>query len=141
MYGPDRRDGSLDQTRQAGGPVTIVGPVPKSRVGESLQQGDIFLNTSQVDNAPVSVVEAMASGLCVVSTDAGGMRHLVEDGVHALLVPPGDEEAMAGAVRRLLREPGLAPRLSRAGRARAEEFDWSRVLPQWVDLLRSVGAG
>jgi glycosyltransferase involved in cell wall biosynthesis len=138
MCGPDRRDGSLDQTRRVGGPVTIAGPVAPSRVGEILQQGDIFLNTSRVDNTPKSVVEAMACGLCVVSTNAGGMRHLVEDGVHALLVPPDDEEAMAGAVRRLLQEPGLAGRLSRAGRERAEEFDCSRVLPQWVELLRAV---
>lgn len=138
MYGPDRRDGSLAETRRVGGPVTIAGPVLKSQVEESLQRGDIFLNTAQVDNAPVSVMEALACGLCVVSADVGGMGHLVQDKVHALLVPPDDAEAMAQAVRRLLLEPGLAARLSRAGRARAEEFDWPRVLPPWEKLLRAA---
>ncbi len=138
MFGPDRRDGSREETERRGGPVEIAGAVPKARVADSMQQGDIFLNTSNVDNAPVSVVEAMACGLCVVSTDVGGMRYLVEDGEQALLVPPDDAAAMAGAVRRVLTEPGLAEKLSRAGRVRAEEFDWSRVLPEWERLLRAV---
>jgi len=80
----------------------------------------------------------MACGLCVVSTDVGGMPYLVENGEQALLVPPNDAAAMAGAVRRVLTEPGLAEKLSRAGRARAEEFDWSRVLPEWQKLLGSL---
>ena len=138
MFGPDRRDGSREETERLGGPVELAGAVPKSRVAASLHQGDIFLNTSNVDNAPVSVVEAMACGLCVVSTDVGGMPYLVENGEQALLVPPNDAAAMAGAVRRVLTEPGLAEKLSRAGRAWAEEFDWSRVLPEWQKLLGSL---
>jgi glycosyltransferase involved in cell wall biosynthesis len=144
MFGPDEGDGSLAEARQAAGRlgaagrVTFAGAVPKRRVPEVLREHDIFLNTSNVDNAPVSVVEAMACGLCVVSTDAGGMRYLVEQEREALLAPANDAEALAGAVRRVLGEPGLAERLSRAGRAKAEEFDWSRALPRWQELLGSV---
>ncbi len=101
---------------------------------------DVFLNTNRVDNAPVSVLEAAAFGLPVVSTDVGGIPCLLRDGEEALLVPEGDAEAlmeaMAGAVRRLLDEPGLAGRLSSAGREVAERSSWLRVKPLWEELLR-----
>lgn len=99
---------------------------------------DVFLNTNRVDNAPVSVLEAAAFGLPVVSTDVGGIPQLLRDGEEALLVPEGDAEAMAAAVRRLLEEPGLAGRLSAAGREVAERSSWPRVQPLWEELLREV---
>src|SRR5207249_4816523 len=93
------------------------------------------------DNAPVSVLEAMACGLPVVSTNVGGMPYLLEGGRTGLLTPPGNVEAMANAVIRLLREPELALRLARNARERAEEFDWAFVLPRWESLLDSLTAG
>jgi glycosyltransferase involved in cell wall biosynthesis len=99
------------------------------------------LNTTNVDNTPISILEAMACGLCVVSTSVGGIPYLLEHEHDALLVPPNDPEAMAIAVRRLLTEPGLAERLSRNGRQKAEQFDWSIILPQWEALLISVAQG
>ena len=104
-------------------------------IPSSVQHNSVFLNTADADNAPVSVLEAMAAGLCVVSTDAGGIRHLVDDGENALVVPRDDAGTMAAAVERLLAEPGLASRLSRSARSKAETFDWSRVLPRWEELL------
>ncbi len=97
---------------------------------------DVFLNTNRVDNAPVSVLEAAAFGLPVVTTAVGGIPCLLRDGEEALLVPEGDAEAMAGAVRRLLDEPGLAGRLSAAGREVAGRSSWPRVKPLWEELLR-----
>ena len=76
--------------------------------------------------------------LCVVSTNVGGIPYLLEHEHDALLVPPNDPAAMATAVRRLLTEPGLAERLSRNARQKAEQFDWSTILPQWEALLMSV---
>ncbi|MES1166743.1 MAG: glycosyltransferase family 4 protein, partial [Pseudomonadota bacterium] len=101
---------------------------------------DIFLNTNQVDNAPVSVLEAAAFGLPVVSTDVGGIPHLLRHGEEALLVPPGNADALVTSVRRLLDEPGLADRLSTAGRKVAERSAWPQVLPLWSELLASVHA-
>jgi glycosyltransferase involved in cell wall biosynthesis len=106
-----------------------------------MNKGDIFLNTTHVDNTPVSVLEAMACGLCVVSTNVGGIPYLLEDEYDDLLVTSDDPVAMTTAVRRLLIEPGLAPRLSRNARQKAEQFDWSNILPQWEALLTSVGNG
>jgi len=141
MVGPDR--GGLtaqdvsNEARRLGlaHKVRIGGAIPKDRVPETLIQGDIFLNTTDVDNAPVIVVEAMATGSCVVSTDAGGGPDLVADGWEALLVPRRDPEAMAAAVHRILTEPNLAAKLSIQARAKAEMFAWNQVLDAWEELL------
>ena len=140
MIGPDK-DGSLSAVRanaqQLGvlNNVQFTGGVPKSAIPALLSAGDIFLNTATIDNAPVSVLEAMATGLIVISTSVGGIPYLIHDGREGLLVPPGDSEAMANAVRRVLYEPGLARRLSRGAHSRAQSFGWDAVLPQWEELF------
>ncbi|RIK26321.1 MAG: glycosyl transferase family 1, partial [Chloroflexi bacterium] len=118
--------------------VSYIAGVPKEEVPAWLQRGDIFLNTTNVDNTPVSVIEAMACGLCVVRTNVGGIPYLLDHEQDALLVPPNDPDAMADAVRRILTEPGLAERLSRNARRKAEQFDWETILPQWERLLTEV---
>jgi glycosyltransferase involved in cell wall biosynthesis len=144
MYGPDKGDGSLDRVRQRARSLEVehlirfCGAVPKSRVPEAMAEGDIFLNTTDFDNTPVSVLEAMACGLCVVSTDVGGIRHLLEDGTDALLAPKGDARALAQEIRRILTEPGLAARLSMNARRKAERFDWSVVFPELDRELRAA---
>lgn len=147
MVGPDKGDGSLSQARETAevlgvsARVEFVGGVPKGDVPARLDGGDIFLNTTNVDNTPVSVLEAMASGLCVVSTSVGGIPYLLRDGYDALLVPPGDAAAMSAAVRRALTDEGLGARLSTNARLKAEGCDWSNVLPQWDELLKRVACG
>ena len=147
MFGPDKGDGSVARCRATAHElgvserVTMPGGVPKSEVPAALQQGDIFLNTTNVDNAPVSVVEAMACGLCVVSTRVGGIPYLLDDEQDSLLVPAGDPEAMACAVRRILADPSLAARLSQNARRKATAFDWPPVLAQWERLVAEVASG
>ncbi|NOU11847.1 MAG: glycosyltransferase family 4 protein [Nitrospira sp.] len=144
MIGPDKKDGSLDLARNLAlklgvfDRITFAGPVPKNTIPEWINRGDILLNTPRIDNSPVSVLEAMACGVCIVSTKVGGIPYLIADGCDGLLVPDSDEVAMATAVRRLLGEGGVAGRLSRNGRIRVEQFDWSAILPQWERLLSDV---
>lgn len=144
MIGPDKGDGSLQATERTaaalgvGERIRFAGRVPKSAVGRWLDQGDIFLNTTNFDNTPISVLEAMACGLCVVSTNVGGLSYILEDGRDALLVPPDDPAAMARAVARVLTEPDLAARLSFNARQKVEQFDWAVMLPKWERLL--IGA-
>jgi glycosyltransferase involved in cell wall biosynthesis len=144
MVGPDRGDGSLARTRRAAqrlgveDRVEFPGGVSKRDVPHWLQKGDIFLNTTDVDNTPTSVLEAMASGLCVVSTNVGGLPYLLDSGKDALLVEPDDVDAMAGAVRTILNDAALASKLSRAAGEKARNTDWSVVLPRWEALLGSV---
>jgi len=143
MYGPDK-DGTLALCRKRAAElgvadaVRFAGVVPKEQVGRALAEADIFLNTTNVDNTPVSVIEAMACGLCVVSTDAGGVPFLVGDGREALLVRPGDADGMVEAVLRLLEDAPLCRRLSAAAREKAQEFGWESVLPLWMDLFGSL---
>jgi glycosyltransferase involved in cell wall biosynthesis len=144
MAGPDKGDGSLRQSMAAAaaaglnGRIRFLGQVEKREVPRVLGQADLFLNTANVDNAPVSVIEAMACGLCVVSTNVGGIPYLLRHGQEALLVPPGDVAAMAGAVRRLLESDELCLTLSRNARSAAGAFNSPGVVATWNDLLHSV---
>jgi glycosyltransferase involved in cell wall biosynthesis len=144
MIGPDKGDGALQETQALiktlglQENIEIVPGISKSEVPEYLGRADIFINTTNIDNTPVSVLEAMACGLCVVSTNVGGIPYLLEDGKDALLVPPDDPEAMASAVRRILTEPGLAGKLSANARKKVEQFDWSVILPQWEALFNEL---
>lgn len=144
IFGPDKGDGALEKVNQLildlnlTAHVHVQGAVPKAEVPIVLSQHDIFLNTTTADNTPVSVMEAMASGLCVVSTNVGGLSYLLKDSETALLVNSGDVEAMANAVRRLLKSSRLAQQLSENARMQAETFDWGNILPQWEMLLRAA---
>ena len=143
MIGPDK-DGSVADVRAEAmklgvlSRIVFTGGVAKSDVPSWLAAGDIFLNTTTIDNAPVSVIEAMAIGLPVVTTDVGGIPYLVENGRNAILVPPRDAKAMARAVIRLLDDPLLAKSISRNARAKAETFGWDTVQPKWQALLIEV---
>jgi glycosyltransferase involved in cell wall biosynthesis len=144
MIGPDKADGTLQATQglieglSLGKNIAIVPGISKSDVPRYLERADIFINTTNVDNAPVSILEAMACGLCVVSTNVGGIPFLVEDKENALLVSSDDPQAMSSAVQRIIMEPGLSTRLSTNARCKAEQFDWSVVLPQWERLFLKV---
>jgi glycosyltransferase involved in cell wall biosynthesis len=104
----------------------------------AFDNADIFINTNSVDNAPVSILEAWAMGLPVISTAIGGIADLVKDGETGLLIPDDDDSAMARAVQTLVENPTLAEKLSRQGREQAESFSWECIQPQWEALFREV---
>jgi glycosyltransferase involved in cell wall biosynthesis len=110
--------------------VTFAGRIDNEQIAELYRSASLFLNSSRVDNMPISLLEAMASGLPIVSTDVGGIPFLVEDGTTALLVRPGDPSAMADAVLRLLADRALGDRLVAAGLAAAQAYTWERVRPR-----------
>lgn len=144
MIGPCQGDGSLQATREianslnVAGLIALPGKVSKAEVPGWLDKADIFINTTNVDNTPVSILEAMACGLCIVSTNVGGIPHLLEHEQDALLVPPDDPEAMASAVQRILTDNVLAERLSTNARKKAEQCDWSLILPQWQAIFKEL---
>lgn len=98
-------------------------------------QFDIFINTTNVDNHPVSVTEAMALGLPVVSTNAGGLPNLIEHGKHGLLVDCGDVSAMVEAIESLLADPEKAQTIAKNARDKVAQFDWDVLKLQWYQLL------
>jgi glycosyltransferase involved in cell wall biosynthesis len=101
---------------------------------------DIFALSSDTEQMPLSVLEAMATGLCVVSTAVGGIPFLLDDGDTALLVPPNDPDAMTAAVERILDDAALANRLSSRARTFAASRDWAQILPPSIlDAVRVNG--
>lgn len=122
------------------GAVEFTGRLDRDELAARLRRCRVALNPSRADNMPNSVLESLASGVPVVSTDVGGVRHVVDDGRSALLVPAGDHRAMAAAVLRLLREPDLARRLRDEGLRRVADFTWGRAGPMWAALYRRTAA-
>jgi L-malate glycosyltransferase len=121
--------------------VTFTGQVDRAGMAQLYRDADLVLNPSTVDNTPNSVLEALASGVPVVSTNVGGVPFLVEDGKTALLVAPGAPRAMADAMLRLLGDPSLALRLREAGIAHVRQFDWTQVRPALLQAYRAVQPG
>ena len=133
--GPERdRLAALAQSLGAGGNVIFTGRVDNERIAGLYREADVSINPSLVDNMPNSVLEALASGVPVVSTDVGGVRYVVEHRKTALLVPPGNAEAMARAVLELLEHPEAALRLVREGREAVQQYTWVRVRPVLFDV-------
>jgi glycosyltransferase involved in cell wall biosynthesis len=118
--------------------VRFIGYADHARKVEAMKEADIFISTSRIDNAPVSVLEACAAGLPVVATDVGGMTHFLKDRSDALLVPDGDVNAMVDRVEQLLSNPSLAAVLSAGGRELACRSDWSVVRPMWEKLFAEL---
>jgi glycosyltransferase involved in cell wall biosynthesis len=118
--------------------VTFTGRVDNVGMAELYRDADIMLNPSQVDNTPNSVLEALACGVAVISTNVGGVPFLVEDGKTALLVPPRAPQAMADAILRLLDEPALAVGLRDAGLRYVQQYTWQNVRPRLLDVYQSI---
>lgn len=119
--------------------VQFTGRVEPSAMPALYDAADVFLNSPDIDNMPSSIIEAYAAGLPVVTTDAGGIPYIVEDGVTGLMVPAGDDEAMSRAMLRLLGEPGLAATLASQARAAClQHYVWASVGEAWLHLYRRV---
>lgn len=118
--------------------VEITGILSKEAWIELSKQYDIFINTTTVDNMPISVIEAMALGLPVVSTDVGGIPYLIENGKSGILVESNNVEAMVKALQELLANSGYAKSLSLNARKMVEGFDWEPVSLKWFEVLDRV---
>lgn len=112
----------------------FVGQVAPEEMRACYDAADILLNGSEIDNMPLSILEAYASGLPLVTTDAGGIPHIVRHEETGLMVQCGDHEAIAAGAARLLEEPSLAFRLAQNGRAECEKYSWSAVRDEWLRL-------
>jgi glycosyltransferase involved in cell wall biosynthesis len=121
--------------------VNFVSAVPHEEISRFYDAADIFINASSLDNMPVSILEAFASGTPVVSTAPEGMSYLVEHERTGLLSEPGDAGALAENVIRLLRHPELALRLTLNAHEEVKRYSWGTVRQQWLQLYRSLGVG
>jgi glycosyltransferase involved in cell wall biosynthesis len=136
--GPAR--GALERLAGGAGIAGRVRFAGERRDVASLLPGvDLFVQPSLWEGFGLTIIEAMAAAAPVVATNVGGIPEVLRDGIDGLLVPPGDEEALAGAILRLVRDPDLARRLGGAGRARAEaEFGIGTLLDGTIDMYREL---
>lgn len=120
--------------------VTFTGRVPPDRIARAYAAHDIYIQSPDIDNMPTSILEAFACGLPVVSTDAGGIRVMVRDGVDALLASRDDHRQLAAHVLRLLDEPDTASALIAAASTSCHRYSWDALRPLWLDLYRAMAA-
>lgn len=118
--------------------VTFTGQIAHQDVAKLYSGADIFLNGSEIDNQPLSLLEAFACGLPVVTTNAGGIPHIVTHERTGLMVECGDYEAMARAAIRLLEDASLAERFTREAREECRKYSWEAVRGQWLSLYESL---
>lgn len=118
--------------------IEFVGRVENKDMNSLYARSDIMINPSLVDNMPISILEALASGVAVVSTNVGGVPYLVEHGKTALLVPPQQPEAMANAIITILGNSVLADGLVSEGYKLAERYTWVNVKARLWNTYLSV---
>ena len=121
--------------------VTFTGRVRPDDIARYYAEHDIYIQSPDIDNMPTSVLEAFASGLPVVSTEAGGVPAILTHGRHGLLAPLADYATLAAHVLTLLERPEYARRLARAAFESCQICTWSRVRDEWLRTYRSVVSG
>ncbi len=122
------------------GSVHFSGRIDNADIPDLYASADCMLNPSTVDNMPISILESFASGVPVVTTAAGGIPDMVEDGLSALLVPVGDADAMGAAAVRVLTDPELVGTLRENGLRASMDYAWPAVRERWFEVYRSVAA-
>lgn len=121
------------------GCVELCGAVPPRDVIQYMQQASIFVLSSHEEGISNAVLEAMASGLPIVTTNAGGMAEAVRDGIDGFVVPVREIDALADRLRALLLDPDLRSVLGKNARARAiEEYDLERQVTMFEQIYRSA---
>jgi glycosyltransferase involved in cell wall biosynthesis len=118
--------------------VRFLGPQPRARVVELFRAADAAILTSSWENFPHTVVEALAVGTPVLAMEAGGVGEVVHDGVNGLLVPAGDTDALAGAVRRYFSDAGLRERLRAQAAASVDAYSPERLFGELEATLARV---
>ena len=140
MIGPDK-DGTLDHIQQLinkyklNNSVEITGVLSKKKWHKKSEEFDIFINTTNADNAPVSILEAMALGLPVITTNVGGLPYLIDNGKDGILIEKNNSLEMVKQIRKVIEENNSS--LAENARIKVENFDWSVIRNQWLNLLGS----
>ncbi|TYA71435.1 glycosyltransferase family 4 protein [Seonamhaeicola marinus] len=138
MVGPDK-DGSLIETKALADKlnvkVTFTGKLEKQEWIELSNDYNIFINTTNVDNTPVSVIEAMALGLPVISTNVGGIPYLINNKVDGVLVEPNNVEAFVLAIKKLIEDKDMTIKITKNAKNKVENFDWNIVKKEWLKVL------
>ncbi|HLM02808.1 MAG TPA: glycosyltransferase family 4 protein [Pyrinomonadaceae bacterium] len=120
--------------------VRFIGLVPHDKIAALYDSVDVYLNSPNFDCMPGSLIECFASGLPVVSTDAGGIPYIVADGETGLLVETNDHEALAAKAIYLLENPEIARTITGNARRECAKYSWEAIRPQWLALYEKLAA-
>ena len=118
--------------------VQFVGTVPSQRKWELLRGCELFVIPSRSEAFPLVAVEAMAAGKPLVVSSVGCLPEIVQDGINGILISPGDVNALAQAMVRLLATPTLLHDMGQRSRRLASRYDWVRIADQYLELFASV---
>lgn len=139
MVGPDK-DGSLAFTKAKAKELDITinftGQLSKDVWWKLAAEHDIFINTTHFDNTPVSVMEAMALGLPIVSTNVGGLPFLLSDSKNAFLVNDNGTNEMFDAIEKICTNPSETILMVNNARKLVKKMDWKTIKKQWNSLLQ-----
>lgn len=138
MVGPDK-DGSLLTTKAFAESlelkVNFTGKLSKKEWTDLAKDHDIFINTTHFDNTPISVLEAMALGLPIVTTNVGGIPYMLTNQKNALLVNDDEAKEMITAIDSLLNHEELVHKLTTNAKLLVNTMDWQVVKSKWNELL------
>ncbi|WP_299114665.1 glycosyltransferase family 4 protein [uncultured Winogradskyella sp.] len=139
MVGPDS-DGSLESvkalSKKLNVDVKFTGKLSKEQWIKLSRDYNVFINTTNYDNMPVSIIEAMALAFPVVSTNVGGLPFLIDNNENGLLVPVNDVDAMVKSILRIFNNKDLRHQLSTNARQKVECFDWEVIKTQWYSIFK-----
>ncbi len=120
--------------------IEFTGKIPPDQIGALYESADIFINGSEIDNQPLSILEAFACGLPVVTTNAGGIPDMVSGEETGLLVKSGDHQSLAAGAMRLLDDGALAQRLVKQAQEECRKYTWGAVRDQWLSVYGELGS-
>ncbi len=141
MVGPDK-DGSLANVKKRALNLNVLdslhftGRVSKKEWLNLSSDYSFFINTTNADNTPVSVMEAMALGMPVITTDVGGIPYLFENNREGIMVPPKNATLIVNSIEHLIKNSTLTKEISTNARLKAEKWDWSEVKKLWLEILK-----
>ncbi len=118
--------------------IRFVGRILPVHMPAMYDEHDVWLNGSEVDNMPMSVLEAYACGLAVITTDPGGIPYIVDDGRTGRLVRRGHPESLAQSALEVVRSPAIFAELTRNGLAECEKYAWNSVRPGWMRMYSEL---
>ena len=115
----------------------FIGQVAPFAIADVYDAADIFMNGSEIDNQPLSILEAFSCGLPVVTTDAGGIPDIVEGGRTGMVVACGDYAELANRAMKLLNDPALTKQIVEQARQECLKYSWEAVREAWMNVYHS----
>jgi len=119
--------------------TNFIGQVDPNSIADTYDDADVYLNASEIDNQPLSLLEAFSCGLPIVSTDAGGIPDIVSNGVTGILVSCGDVEQLAHEAIQLLGNPESTREMTERGRKECAKYSWEAVKDSWLSVYHRLG--